>query len=68
MPQYRLDICLAPSGRLGYRREIRADDDAEALRCADEIYNGLATHVLLDRYVLYESARVVHERKGSSKR
>jgi hypothetical protein len=64
MVAYRLDLFLAPSGRLGDRREIQASDDADAVGQADLIFEGLVAHVLLDRYVLYDHMRVVHERRS----
>jgi hypothetical protein len=66
MRSYKLEVLEVPDERLRHRRDIRASDDAEAIRLADEFYDSLATdaEVRLDRYVLYDGERVVHERKN----
>ena len=61
MTRYRLDVLLSPDEHLGYRREIQASDDDEAIRRAREFYDELPAVVGLDRFVLYEGARVVYE-------
>jgi hypothetical protein len=66
---YKLEVLLPPDERLGFRREIPASDDAEAIARADEFYDGLAAdpNVMLDRYVLYDGQRVVRERSGTKR-
>lgn len=67
MPTYKLEVFEPPHERLLHRRRVQASDDEEAVRLADEFYDGLAAdpNVRLDRYVLYEGDRVVCERVGS---
>lgn len=60
MARYRLDV-LEPNERLRHRREFEAPNDTEAIEHADELYRQFAEGESLDRYVLYESDRVVHE-------
>ncbi len=62
MTLYRLYVFEPPDERVRHRREFEAVDDTEAVRCADELYDEFAVGATLDRYVLYEGDRVVHER------
>lgn len=64
MAQYRLDVLLPPDELLGHRREFQAQDDEKAILRANEFYERFAANETLDRYVLYEGDRVVHERLG----
>jgi hypothetical protein len=61
MPLYKLEV-FEPPERLRHRREIQASDEAEAIKRANEFYDSIANDVTLDRYVLYDGDRVVHER------
>jgi hypothetical protein len=61
MALYRMDVLERPDERLRRRREFHALDDQAAVKRADELYAEFAAGVSLDRYVLYESDRVVHE-------
>jgi hypothetical protein len=61
MARYRLEI-LEPDEQLRHRRKFPASDDAEAIKQADELWRQVAEGGgTLDRYVLYEGDRVVHE-------
>ncbi len=64
MPRYKLEVFEPPNEQLRHRREIQASDDKEAIRLAGEFYDSIAAdpNVRLDRYVLYDGDRVVHER------
>ncbi len=64
MPWYRLEV-FKTQDPLSHRRDILAPDDREAIRRADELYEGFGIGVPLDHYVLYDGDRVVHERVGS---
>ena len=61
MATYRLEVLEPPYERLRHRREFQSPSDVEAIRRADELYRQFAEGVVLDRYVLYEGSRVVHE-------
>ena len=62
MAMYRLEVLEPPDERLRHRREFDAPDDAKAIKHANEFYGQVAEGgVTLDRYVLYEGDRVVHE-------
>lgn len=69
MPEYKLDVLEPPDEQLRHRRIIQAADDDEAIRRADEFYDGIAAdpHVALDRYVLYQGERIVRERIGTKR-
>jgi hypothetical protein len=67
MPTYRLEVLEPPDERLRHRREFEAPDDAEAVEYANKRYRQFAKGVLLDRYVLYEGDRVVHEHVDKKK-
>jgi hypothetical protein len=64
MPIYRMEVFAAPDQRLRLRRNVQASDDAEAIQIANALYDALAADVALDRYVLYDGERVVHEHVG----
>jgi hypothetical protein len=55
MPEYKLEVLEPTDERLLHRRIIQAADDDEAIRRADEFYDGVAADpdVVLGRYVLY---------------
>ena len=58
---YRLEVFEGDSCLL-YRRHIRANGDAEAIKHADAFYDVAAVSILLHHFVLYEGLRVVHQR------
>jgi hypothetical protein len=51
-----------------HRCEFHAADDEAAIKHANDLYEGFGgPGVTLDRYVLYEGDRVVHEHVGSKR-
>lgn len=60
---YRLEV-FEGHDLLLYRRHIRAIGDSDAIGQADAFYEVAAASVQLDRFVLSEGRRLVHERAG----
>lgn len=63
MRLYTLDV-FEPPERLRHHRDFRAPDDEAAIKRAHEFFDALQTTVLLDRFVLYDGKRVIHEHTG----
>jgi hypothetical protein len=61
MATYAVEFLDPPDQRLRARRTFKAPNDDEAQQRAWRLYNTLFKGVTLDRYVLYEGKRAVHE-------
>ena len=66
MPTYRLDVLERPKEGLPVEHyqqhhDLIAADDTAAIAAARKRYNRLTRFTPLDRFVLYEGERAVHE-------
>lgn len=66
MPTYRLDVLERPKEGLPvehYQQQYKliAKDDTAAIAAARKRYNRLVRFTPLDRFVLYDGERTVHE-------
>jgi hypothetical protein len=66
MKWFRLEV-FKPREPHQHCRDILATDDREAIKRADELYDGSGIGVALIRYVLYDDDRIVHERVGAKR-